>query len=93
MIRALFYLPGSPLRTDVIPEQFSKLLQNRKGLLWADFVDEAPEIAEPVLKGFNFHSLAIDDALQETHVPTLDDWNDYLYIVLNYMHAKSAGED
>lgn len=93
MIRALFYLPGSPLRTNVIPEQFSKLLRNRKGLLWVDFVGEPPAIAEPILKGFNFHPLAIDDALQETHVPKLDDWNDYLYIVLNYMHTKSAGED
>ena len=93
MIRALFYLPGSPLRTNVIPGQFSKLLRNRKGLLWVDFVGEPPEIAEPILQDFNFHPLAIDDALQETHIPKLDDWNDYLYIVLNYMHTKSAGED
>ena len=93
MIRALFYLPGSPLRTNVTPGQFSKLLRKRKGLLWVDFVDEPPEIAEPILQGFNFHHLAIDDALQETHIPKLDDWNDYLYIVLNYMHTKSAGED
>ena len=93
MIRALFYLPGSPLRTNVTPGQFSKLLRKRKGLLWVDFVDEPPEIAEPILQGFNFHPLAIDDALQETHIPKLDDWNDYLYIVLNYMHTKSAGED
>ncbi len=93
MIRALFYLPGCPLRTNVIPEQFSKLLRNRKGLLWVDFLGETTAIAEPILKGFNFHPLAIDDALQETHVPKLDDWNDYLYIVLNYMHSKSAGED
>ena len=93
MIRALFYLPGSPLRTNVTPGQFSKLLRKRKGLLWVDFVDEPPEIAEPILQGFNFHPLAIDDALQETHIPKLDDWNNYLYIVLNYMHTKSAGGD
>ena len=93
MIRALFYLPGSPLRTNVTPGQFSKLLRKRKGLLWVDFVGEPPEVAEPILQGFNFHPLAIDDALQETHIPKLDDWNDYLYIVLNYMHTKSAGED
>ena len=86
MIRALFYLPGSPLRTDVIPGQFSKLLRNRKGLLWVDFVGEPPEIAEPILQDFNFHPLAIDDALQETHIPKLDDWNDYIYI-LNYQRA------
>jgi magnesium transporter len=37
--------------------------------------------------------LAIDDALQETHVPRLDDWGDYLYIVFNYMDVKKDGED
>ena len=93
MIRAIFHLPGFPLRTNISPKQFSKLLQNRKGLLWVDFVGEPPETAEPILQGFNFHPLAIDDALQETHIPKLDDWNNYLYIVLNYMHTKSAGED
>ena len=40
----------------------------------------------PILQSFNFHHLAIDDALQETHAPKIDDWGDYLYIVLNYMH-------
>jgi magnesium transporter len=33
--------------------------------------------------------LAIDDALQETHVPKLDDWGNYLYIVLNYMNVSA----
>jgi magnesium transporter len=40
------------------------------------------------LEKFGFHPLAIDDALQETHVPKLDDWGDYLYIVLNYMNME-----
>ena len=93
MIRALFYQHGTTLRTNIPPEQFPQLLRKRKSLLWVDFVSEPPETAEPILKSFNFHPLAIDDALQETHIPKLDDWDDYLYIVLNYMHTKSAGED
>jgi magnesium transporter len=53
-----------------------------------DFISEPPETAEPVLRGLNFHPLAIDDALQETHVPKIDDWGEYLYIVLNFMNYK-----
>ena len=88
MIRALFYSPGKPLRTDVPSQEFQRLLRDRRGLLWVDFLSEPPEIAEPILRGFGFHPLAIDDALEETHVPKIDDWGEYLYIVLNVMNYK-----
>jgi magnesium transporter len=58
-------------------------------LLWADFTDEPPEICEPILNEFGFHPLAIDDALQEIHVPKIDDWGAYLYIVLNVFRYRS----
>ncbi|MBN2118946.1 MAG: magnesium/cobalt transporter CorA [Anaerolineales bacterium] len=92
MIRSLYYAPGKPVRKDIPPKEFPELVQNPKGLLWVDFVSEAPETCLPILQGFQFHPLAIDDALQETHVPKLDDWGDYLYIVLNYMNAQQNGD-
>ena len=88
MIRSLYYSPGKPLRTDIKSEEFPRLLRDRKSLLWVDFIGEPPEIAEPILLGFNFHPLAIDDALQETHTPKIDDWGDYIYMVLNIMNYK-----
>ncbi len=88
MIRSLFYTPGKPIRTDIPPQEFPRLIRDRKGLLWVDFISEPPERAEPILRSFNFHPLAIDDALQETHTPKVDDWGDYLYIVLNMMNYK-----
>ncbi len=56
-----------------------------------DFTNEPPETCLPILTGFDFHPLAIEDALQQTHSPKLDDWGDYLYIVLNYMHLAENG--
>jgi magnesium transporter len=88
MIRSLFYSPGKPMRTDIPPSEFTRLLRDRKGLLWADFFNEPPESAEPILLNFGFHPLAIDDALQETHTPKIDDWGDYIYLVLNMMNYK-----
>ncbi|MBI5839647.1 MAG: magnesium/cobalt transporter CorA [Chloroflexi bacterium] len=88
MIRALFYTPGKPIRTDIPPREFQRLIRDRRGLLWLDFIGEPPEIAEPILSEFGFHPLAIDDALQETHTPKIDDWGDYLYLVLNVMNYK-----
>ena len=91
MIRSLYYLPGQPIQKDISPERFSELIQNQQGVLWVDFISEPPEICQPILEEFGFHPLAIDDALQETHVPRLDDWGEYLYIVFNYMDMDLNG--
>ncbi len=31
---------------------------------------------------FGFHPLAVEDALVETHLPKIDDWDEYVYLVL-----------
>lgn len=93
MIRTLYYSPTRQIKTSVPPSQFSKLIRQRRGLLWVDFIGEPPESAEPILKKLGFHPLAIDDALQETHSPKIDDWGEYLYIVLNYMHLKGTEQE
>ncbi len=92
MIRSLYYVPGQPLQKDLPPEKFPELIQNEQAVLWVDFISEPPEICQPILEEFGFHPLAIDDALQETHVPRLDDWGEYLYIVLNYMNFEPNSE-
>jgi magnesium transporter len=93
MIRSIYHTPGAPLRKDIPPHEFPKLIRNRRGLLWVDFSDEPPENCLPILASFGFHPLAIEDALQQTHVPKLDDWGDYLYIVLNYMTVAKNGDE
>ncbi|HET7144922.1 MAG TPA: magnesium/cobalt transporter CorA [Anaerolineales bacterium] len=90
MIRSIFFSPGKPVRKDIPPKEFPRLIRDRRGLLWVDFISEPPETTLPILESFNFHHLAIDDALQETHAPKIDDWGEYLYIVLNYMHLVKA---
>lgn len=62
--------------------------------LWVDIQGEEPQACEPLLRQvFGFDALAVDDALTETHVPKVDDWERYLYIVLHDIsYARSAGE-
>jgi len=91
MIRSLYYISGKPIRKDFPPTEFPKLLKNRRSLLWVDFTSEPPETCLPILQGFGFHPLAIEDALQQVHAPKLDDWGGYLYIVLNYMNLADNG--
>jgi magnesium transporter len=87
MLRSLYYVPGQPIQKDIPPKDFTELIGNQQALLWVDFVSEPPETCLPILQDFKFHPLAIDDTLQETHSPKIDDWGEYLYIVLNYMNV------
>ncbi|MEW6084220.1 MAG: magnesium/cobalt transporter CorA [Chloroflexota bacterium] len=91
MIQTLFFSPGKPIRKEISPKEFPKLTRDRRGLLWVNLINEPAETCQPILQGFGFHPLAIDDALQETHAPKLDDWGNYLYIVLNYLDIKDNG--
>jgi magnesium transporter len=95
MIRSLYYSPTGQLRTDIPLDEMRDIAQSGQGLLWVDFEDTPPEHDEPILRQvFGFHPLAIDDALQETHIPKLDDWESYLYIVLNAvkLNSENPGE-
>lgn len=84
MIRSLYSRPDGSLRSDLDPGEFSDIIVSGEGTLWVDFQGNPPEVDEPVLRDvFNFHPLAIDDALQESHVPKVDDWGKYLYIVVH----------
>jgi magnesium transporter len=84
MIRSLYFESSGSLRTALQPQDFPAALGEPDGFLWVDFENEAVDTEEPILAGvFGFHPLAIDDALQEVHVPKLDDWGEYLYIVLH----------
>ena len=84
MIRALYRTPEGILRTDVQPADFPAALKEPSGVLWVDFENTPPQEDEPILiRTFGFHPLAVDDALQESHVPKVDDWDQYLYLVLH----------
>jgi len=84
MIRTLYFTVDKKLQTDLETEQIKTVLQSDAGLLWMDFEATAADIDEKLLTElFGFHPLAVDDALQETHVSKVDDWGGYLYIVLS----------
>jgi magnesium transporter len=59
-------------------------VQATDGLLWLDIGgdEDEQEVEQLLARVFAFHPLAIDDALHETHVPKVDDWEDYLYLAL-----------
>jgi len=84
MIRSIYRTHSGQIRTDLRPDEFTRALQDTQGLLWVDLVGEPRDVCAPVLRDiFDFHPLAVDDALEESHVPKVDDWGLYLYLVLH----------
>ncbi len=91
MIRALYRTPEGKLRTDMQPQDFPAALKVSGGVLWVDFENTPAQEDEPILiQTFGFHPLAVEDALQESHVPKVDDWDTYLYLVLHAISFDSS---
>ncbi len=96
MIRTLYRSPEGVLDATLSSEAAWARLQETPGaLLWIDICQEPHEQAEHVLREvLGFHPLAVDDALNESHVPKIDDWSDYLYITLHSVtHEPDSWEE
>jgi magnesium transporter len=80
-------LVGTNLDTDAL-----RLVRADKGLLiWIDLAEPTPEEAKTILEDvFSFHPLAIEDALSASRYPKIEDYEDYLYLV---MHAVAFNKE
>jgi magnesium transporter len=84
MIRVMYRRGDGTIDAALGAEGIPGALDDPAGLLWVDFLNEPDDSCERILHDvFHFHPLAIDDALRESHVPKLDDWQTYLYLVLH----------
>jgi magnesium transporter len=94
MPRAIYYKADGETSTDISPDEYAGALADSAGVLWVDFTGEEPKVAgEILLSIFGFHPLAVDDALHETHVPKVDDWEKYLYIAMLAVSYESRSDD
>ncbi|HRQ38962.1 MAG TPA: magnesium/cobalt transporter CorA [Chloroflexota bacterium] len=97
MIRILYSPAENEYRTDLELADIAQVLTQPQGLLWLDFSQEPLEVGFTILRDiFQFHPLAVDDALTEAHVPKIDDWQEYLYVVLRafaYIKGNEEGEE
>jgi len=82
MIRTLNWTPSEETHDNLSMEECREVLKTDDSFLWVDIFDSTTEESTGLLKDvFNFHPLAIADALEETHDPKIDDWQAYLSMV------------
>jgi len=72
-------------------ERIGRLLKDSRNLLWIDIVNPSEDDIDVMVEIFKFHQLAIEDAIFPQNQPKLDEYDDYLFIVvhgMDYSHVR-----
>jgi magnesium transporter len=77
--------------------RIDEALAEKSGLVWVDILGPeehaSPELQDWLCRHFEFHHLAVEDALAESHIAKIDDWGEYLYIVFHVAGFKPGCDD
>lgn len=94
MIRSISRRADGNVIKDIDSSEYDLVLSEEGGLLWVDIFEVDNETAKKLLlESFNFHPLAVADAIDEVHVPKIDDWGDYLYLVVRAPKIQATGDE
>lgn len=84
MIRILHFTTYNVVPLEHNSPALKEALQARSGVVWVDMQAEPDANCLPLMRDvFAFSPLAIEDALQQAHIPKIDNWQDYIYLVLH----------
>jgi magnesium transporter len=89
MIDFLVFSKKQGLRRHTDPNLLPGFLKDEEETLWVDLETPADHESEILSTVFNFHPLAIEDCIAESHLPKLDDYGDYLFLVI---HGARRGD-
>ena len=91
MIKALYRHRSGAVVSDLSEKQLLEAAGDRTCALWVDL--ESPSEAESKLvfeQIFRLHPLVIEDILHDVHLPKLDDYSSYLFLVF---HVVTVGDE
>ncbi|HUK57043.1 MAG TPA: magnesium/cobalt transporter CorA [Nitrospiria bacterium] len=89
MIQIFAFSKQNGLRRIPEAESLPGLLKDDAESVWVDLESPTEEETLILSSVFNFHPLAIEDCVAESHLPKLDDFGDYLFLVL---HGARSGD-
>ena len=91
MIRVLYRHRSGALVDDLPIDQTPSALKDPQARIWIDMESPSKEEQKMVLSElFHFHPLAVEDVINQIHVPKVDDYGGYLYLVI---HSLTAGDE
>ena len=89
MIDLFAFSKKQGLRRYTDPSLLPGFLKDEEEIAWIDLEAPTDSESEILTTVFNFHPLAIEDCIAESHLPKLDDYGNYLFLVV---HGARQGE-
>jgi magnesium transporter len=91
MIQSFILSDGKVVGQDLEIEAL-RLVRADKGLvLWVNLSNPTPEESKAILEGvFQFHPLAIEDCVAPSSLPKIEDYEDYLFLVMHAVDFNRA---
>lgn len=75
------------------PASIRDLIADKKQISWIDIERPAPTETEILDTGFNFHPLTIDDCLSPRHQPKIDNYGEYLFLIVHEVLPESSDRE
>jgi magnesium transporter len=92
MINSYLYHKGKPLEVNLTRAQLLATLAEKDCLLWVDLDTPTEFESDMLVEIFNFHPLAVEDCVSDISPPKVDDYEEYLFLVLHGINSKSREE-
>lgn len=91
MIQSFIFSDGKVVGRDLELEAL-RLVRGDKGLvLWVNLSEPTPEETKAILEGvFQFHPLAIEDCVAPSSLPKIEDYEEYLFLVMHAVDFSRA---
>ena len=84
MIRTFVFSQGRLINQDLTLDLLRVVLYDDNVQIWVDMEKSSPEENKAVLETvFDFHPLAIEDCVAITERPKIDDYGDYIFMVIH----------
>ena len=91
--QAYYLSPEGDLKQGISKEEIKTMYESKQGLLWVDIVETTEEDGDFLEQVFGFHRLAIEDCISsQVHPPKIDDFGDYLFIVVHGINHAVESE-
>jgi len=91
--RAYYLSPEGQLHQDLGKEEIRNAYQSGQGLLWIDICETAQEDGEFLVQELGLHHLAAEDCVSPNiHPPKIDDFGDYVFIIVHGINPAEETE-
>jgi len=91
--QAYYLSPEGNLQRDLNEAEIKAAFESKQGLLWVDIVETSQEDGKLLEQTLGLHPLAVEDCISpDIHSPKIDDFGDYLFIIVHGINYAAESE-